>query len=169
MLCYCTIDEHDLWCFMLFCVFFMRLFSPLKFFHFFFVLFIFCFFEVVSFCWRARGRHWLPLPIRERMDLPWIEHGAPRCKRGILPLNYRPIYFIDRPELFKFYSEVLRCCGQSRRFCCLLSWLLCYFYVLYSFCKCWIWEVCKSSHHTPYETYRRWSICRFPYRYLVTT
>ena len=26
------------------------------------------------------------------MDPPWIEHGFPRCKRGVLPLDYGPVW-----------------------------------------------------------------------------
>ena len=26
------------------------------------------------------------------MDLPWVEHGSLRCKRSILPLDYRPSF-----------------------------------------------------------------------------
>ena len=42
------------------------------------------------------------------MDLPGIEPGTPRCKRGILPLDYRPVLFFIEPELvFNIFYIIL--------------------------------------------------------------
>ena len=39
------------------------------------------------------------------MDLPGIEPGTPRCKRGILPLDYRPLILFFNKNNYQFYFE----------------------------------------------------------------
>jgi hypothetical protein len=41
------------------------------------------------------------IPFQKRMDLPGIEPGSPRCKRGVLPLDYRPFILIEPALIFK--------------------------------------------------------------------
>jgi hypothetical protein len=40
------------------------------------------------------------------MDLPGIEPGTPRCKRGILPLDYRPRVISRMQIILSAISEV---------------------------------------------------------------
>ena len=45
------------------------------------------------------------------MDPPRIELGTPRCKRGILPLDYGPLLFLFQPvivfNIFYFILKIL--------------------------------------------------------------
>ena len=49
---------------------------------------------------------------KKLMDLPGVEPGSPRCKRGIIPLDYRPNILLSPHQflnvmLFSLPSEIL--------------------------------------------------------------